>query len=269
MSSSLPKTSTSRPVRRPTSSATWAMRAALRIAAGQLARSRPSIAAYASTRPRSMPSRTLVGGGVGRHDDERVEGLLVTALADEEAPAGEQHALDHGGGELGRRQPRVARRQLDGEPLLVRHGVGEVGGEVAHRGGVDTRAGTDAEGDERPALRRGHDEGRAPLGAEAGGLERRPVEAQVTRHRTVRGDRHRDRAGPVGRRQRGRGDDLDLEARRRDGVSRPGCGRAHRISFGDRARRLRATSTRDSLPERPATPSVGHACARHAVTQRG
>ena len=132
----------------------------------------------------------LLGDVVRRDDRQRLQRRLIAALAHEEAPSGEEHALDDdlrevGGGDRGR-----AVGQLDREGEVLGHGSGEVGGDVAHSRQVDAVGVPDSDGDQGAAIGTGNDEMLTRLPGEAGDREVCGVGAEVAGRLRAVGDGH-------------------------------------------------------------------------------
>ena len=199
----------------PTAMATSAMRVAVRWpgrrvgeVARQLRRVGDDAAALGAALHRRRPRRG---------DDERQlaqPGGRRLPLQRAVAVAGQQDTLDDGlGGDVGRRRPGATSASVVASaPCLAaaRANAAAASRSVGRRqvGGV-----ADADRDQRRPVAPRHDQRLADLGVEPGLGERRPVEAELARHRALGADRDAD---DVGRRRHRR----DRRTRRRRASAR-------------------------------------------------
>ena len=190
-------TSTSRPDAAATAMATSAMRLAVRCPGGVLARSRASWAAPAvADATRSHRARRLRRASTRRRATiSRSAGRRHVLLEGAVAVPGEEDALDDGlagdvgghGAEIGERRGQHARAWPPrGRTPRRRRAAGAA---VSVAGSPTPTATTVG-----PSRRR-HDERLADLAVEPGRRERRPVEADLPRHRALDADRHADGVG--------------------------------------------------------------------------
>ncbi len=149
----------------------------------------------------------LVGNRVGHHERERGQGRLVSPCADEVAPPRQQHTLDdhlreQGGGE------GEAFGQLDRQAQVLGHRAREVGREVTHQGGVDSRVPPHSQRDQRSAVLAGQRQGLPGGAGEAEHGQPCGVDTEVGRGWAALEHGHRQGSGGGDRRQLGGHRDL-------------------------------------------------------------